>query len=64
MTGIKTAHTLPAVSTEFVNRDAELHELDAAAKRGGLLVVFGRRRIGKTRLLRQWLGQLDAAVKR
>jgi uncharacterized protein len=40
---------------EFVNRDAELRELDAAAKRGGLLVVFGRRRVGKTRLLRQWL---------
>ena len=40
---------------EFVNRDAELRELDAAAKRGGLLVVFGRRRVGKTRLLRHWL---------
>ena len=39
----------------FVNRDAELRELGAAAKRGGLLVVFGRRRVGKTRLLRQWL---------
>jgi uncharacterized protein len=39
----------------FVNRDAELRELDAAAKHGGLLVVFGRRRVGKTRLLRQWL---------
>ena len=40
---------------EFVDRDAELRELDAAAKRGGLVVVFGRRRVGKTRLLRQWL---------
>src|SRR3990172_5655183 len=40
---------------EFVNRDAELRELDAAAKRGGLLVIYGRRRVGKTRLLRQWL---------
>ena len=40
---------------EFVNRAAELRELDAAAKRGGLLVLFGRRRVGKTRLLRQWL---------
>ena len=46
---------LSAVNMEFVNRDAELRELDAAAKRGGLLVVFGRRRVGKTRLLRQWL---------
>lgn len=44
---------------EFVNRDAELRELDAAAKRGGLLVVFGRRRVGKTRLLRQWLQAHD-----
>jgi hypothetical protein len=43
----------------FVNRDAELRELDAAAKHGGLLVVFGRRRVGKTRLLRQWLQARD-----
>src|SRR5688572_21336566 len=40
---------------EFVNREAELRELDAAARRGGLLVVYGRRRVGKTRLLREWL---------
>jgi hypothetical protein len=40
---------------KFVNRKRELHELDAAARRGGLLVVYGRRRIGKTRLLRHWL---------
>jgi uncharacterized protein len=39
----------------FANRSAEWRELDAAAKHGGLLVVFGRRRVGKTRLLRQWL---------
>ncbi|MSR46925.1 MAG: ATP-binding protein [Planctomycetes bacterium] len=39
----------------FVNREAELRELDAAAKRGGLLVLFGRRRVGKTRLLKHWL---------
>jgi AAA+ ATPase superfamily predicted ATPase len=44
---------------DFVNRDAELRELNAAAKRGGLLVVFGRRRVGKTRLLRQWLQPRD-----
>jgi len=47
------------VNMEFVNRDAELRELDAAAKRGGLLAVFGRRRVGKTRLLRQWLQPRD-----
>jgi len=40
---------------EFVNREAELRELDAAARRGGLLVVYGRRRVGKTRLFRHWL---------
>ncbi len=40
---------------DFVNRSDELRELDAAEKHGGLLVVFGRRRVGKTRLLRQWL---------
>ena len=39
--------------------DAELRELDAAVKRGGLLVVFGRRRVGKTRRLRQWLQARD-----
>jgi AAA+ ATPase superfamily predicted ATPase len=42
---------------EFVNRDEELKELDAAAKHGGLMVVFGRRRVGKTRLLVHWLGR-------
>lgn len=40
---------------KFVNRETELLELDRAASRGGLLVVFGRRRVGKTRLLRHWL---------
>lgn len=40
----------------FVNRRQELKELDAAAAAGGLLVIFGRRRVGKTRLLAHWLG--------
>lgn len=44
---------------EFVNRAAELRELDAAAKTGGLLVLYGRRRVGKTRLLRHWLERHD-----
>lgn len=39
----------------FVDRAAELAELDGASGRGGLLVVYGRRRVGKTRLLRRWL---------
>ena len=44
---------------KFVNREAELLELDKAAARGGLVVVFGRRRVGKTRLLRHWLNRRD-----
>jgi hypothetical protein len=55
LTDIKQGGNLQAVNMEFVNREAELHELDAAAKHGGLLVVYGRRRVGKTRLLRHWL---------
>lgn len=41
---------------DFVNRTVELKELDTHAREGGLLVVFGRRRVGKTRLLTHWLG--------
>ena len=39
----------------FINRQSELKELDAAAAAGGLVVIFGRRRVGKTRLLARWL---------
>jgi uncharacterized protein len=39
----------------FINREQELRELDAAETTGGLVVVFGRRRVGKTRLLVHWL---------
>lgn len=39
----------------FSNRKTELKELDARLSKGGLLVVFGRRRVGKTRLLTHWL---------
>jgi hypothetical protein len=42
---------------DFVNRTHELKELDAHARAGGLLVVFGRRRVGKTRLLTHWLSR-------
>jgi hypothetical protein len=41
----------------FVNRKAELKELDQAAAAGGLLMFFGRRRVGKTRLLAHWLSR-------
>lgn len=40
---------------DFVNRTEELRLLDEHADAGGLLVVYGRRRVGKTRLLTQWL---------
>ncbi|MBE7501706.1 MAG: ATP-binding protein [Verrucomicrobiales bacterium] len=39
----------------FANRQQELRELDAAAARGGLTVLYGRRRVGKTRLILEWL---------
>jgi hypothetical protein len=44
---------------QFVNREPEMREMEAAARKGGLLVVYGRRRIGKTRLLRHWLQTRD-----
>ncbi len=42
---------------DFVDRDAELARLKAAAasQASGLLVVWGRRRVGKTRLLLEWV---------
>lgn len=43
------------MTLSFINRERELGELDAHARAGGLLVVFGRRRVGKTRLLTRWL---------
>jgi AAA+ ATPase superfamily predicted ATPase len=39
----------------FVDREAERKALEAFARRGGLFVLYGRRRVGKTRLLREWL---------
>jgi uncharacterized protein len=39
----------------FVNRIKEQAELAHAARKGGLLIVFGRRRVGKSRLLGHWL---------
>ncbi len=59
MTSIISPARLALVALEFVNRTAELAELDAAAGKGGLLVLYGRRRVGKTRLLRQWLDAHD-----
>lgn len=44
---------------KFVNRRRELSELDAHARDGGLLAMYGRRRVGKTRLLTHWLRSRD-----
>ncbi|MBK8094794.1 MAG: ATP-binding protein [Verrucomicrobiaceae bacterium] len=50
--------TLPPVLPPFVNRQEELGILDAFTERRGsqFIVVYGRRRIGKTALLMHWLG--------
>ena len=39
----------------FVNRIEELKKLKANQKgAGGLIVIYGRRRVGKTRLIAKW----------
>ncbi len=45
----------------FVNRQEELLRLDrfAAREEGGLAVLYGRRRVGKTRLLLEWASRHD-----
>jgi len=48
---------------QFINRQLELEELDLALAAGGLLVIFGRRRIGKTRLLTQWLNHTKSVPR-
>lgn len=40
---------------KFLNRTQELALLDSLRSKNGLVVFFGRRRIGKTRLLTEWL---------
>lgn len=47
--------TVRTVELPFANRARELEELNGAAQEGGLVVVYGRRRVGKTRLLTQWI---------
>ncbi len=41
---------------EFINREQEMRRLDHVARlpEGGLVVIWGRRRMGKTRLLLEW----------
>ena len=47
----------------FLNRDDEKSRLDrfARGRDGGLAVVWGRRRIGKTRLLLEWCASRKGA---
>ncbi len=40
---------------KFTNRTAEFIELNQLTQKTGMLVIFGRRRVGKTRLITQWL---------
>ncbi len=48
----------------FLGRDAELALLNDlwASPRATLLILYGRRRVGKTSLLTHWLGQTDHPV--
>ena len=39
---------------EFLNREAELRRLDNALRPGAFAVIWGRRRVGKSRLLVEW----------
>ena len=39
----------------FVDRKNEFQELDLLEAEGGLAVIYGRRRVGKSRLLTEWL---------
>jgi len=40
---------------KFINRKWELQELNRWATLNSMIVIYGRRRIGKTRLLKHWL---------
>jgi AAA+ ATPase superfamily predicted ATPase len=46
----------------FINRVDELALLHKVSPRGGLIVIYGRRRIGKTSLLQKWLEQKGGLV--
>lgn len=43
----------------FLNRELEMERLDDLVVGGGLAVLYGRRRIGKTRLLVEWVRKHD-----
>ncbi len=40
----------------FINRKKELSALKASEAKDGFVVIYGRRRIGKTKLIKKWFG--------
>ena len=44
---------------DFLNREAELQRLDRALRPGALVAIWGRLRVGKSRLLTEWSGRRD-----
>ena len=44
---------------DFLNREAELLRLDRALRPGALVAIWGRRRVGKSRLLTEWSRRRD-----
>ena len=38
----------------FLNRNRDLHDFDEEARESNLVVLMGRRRVGKTELIREW----------
>lgn len=47
----------------FVDRSREMRALDKLPRAGGgLAVIYGRRRIGKTRLIREWMSRLEGYI--
>ncbi|MEM7582431.1 MAG: ATP-binding protein [Acidobacteriota bacterium] len=53
---MQTCIMLLGIIVDFINRIKEMERLDQLASQegGGLAVLYGRRRIGKTRLLLEW----------
>ena len=47
-------HNDAVISTKFVNREQELALLDEEFVKSKVLVLFGRRRVGKTELIKRW----------
>ena len=47
---------------KFIGRQSELQTLEQEYRRdGGFVVIYGRRRVGKTRLIKEFIDNLFAA---